>query len=202
MSERTIRLATAGDSDAILEIYAPYIRDTAISFETEVPTRGAFRQRVVSILEHYPYLVCEENGSIVGFAYASSYRERAAYRYDVSVSIYLRHDCQSRGVGSGLYDVLLDLLRRQGYYMAVSGITLPNEKSLRLHLRHGFREVGVTHNVGYKLGKWHDVLWMEKAIGDYAAEPGPIRRSARFGRVQRTRPWSSAPNRAKGSQTL
>ncbi|MCL2461258.1 MAG: GNAT family N-acetyltransferase [Defluviitaleaceae bacterium] len=163
----TIRSATPADAGAILEIYAPFITGTCITFETEVPSIGEFAARIGSIAKSYPYLVSEMDGKIVGYAYASKHRERAAYRFSADVSVYVAPEYHRQGVGRALYTKLFDMLREQGIYTVFAGITLPNEKSAGLHKALGFIEVGVYHNVGYKLGKWLDVIWMGKALKEY-----------------------------------
>ena len=165
--KKTIRDAIPADARDILDIYAPYIIDTVISFETEVPTIVEFTSRMESILKNYPYLVCEAGNRIVGYAYGSKHRERAAYKYSADISVYVAPEYQQRGVGKMLYTKLFELLQEQGIYTVYAGITLPNDKSIGLHKAFGFIDVGVYRNVGYKLGKWCDVLWMEKPLRDY-----------------------------------
>jgi len=167
----TIRNATPTDAEAILAIYAPYITDSCISFETEVPAITEFTARIEHVIPNYPYLVCEVDGKVVGYAYVSQHRERTAYKYSADVSVYIAPEYHWQGIGRALYTKLFELMREQGFYTAIAGITLPNEKSVGLHKALGFKEVGVYHNVGYKFGKWLDVLWMEKPLRDYD-EPG------------------------------
>ena len=170
---RTVRLATEADAAGILAVYAPYIRDTAITFETETPSLDAFRCRMASIIGDYPYLVVEEDGSIVGFAYAHRLGERAAYAWNAELSIYFAPGYTSRGWGSVLFWALIDLLALQGVRNAYSLITVPNEASLALHEKLGFTLMGVQKEAGYKLGAWHDVAWLRMAIGDFSAAPEP-----------------------------
>ena len=162
-----IKPAKPDDAEAILNIYAPYITDTCVSFETEVPTIAEFTERMNNIIKSYPYLVCEIGGDIVGYAYASRHRERAAYKYSADVSIYIKPEYQRKGIGKALYTKLFELLREREIYTVYAGITLPNDSSAALHKSLGFKEVGIYHNVGYKFGKWLDVLWLEKPISDY-----------------------------------
>lgn len=169
-----IRLATPADSEAILSIYAPYVRDTAISFETEVPTVDAFSRRIETICKQYPYLVYSIDGQIIGFAYASRHRERAAYCYSVDVSIYVLPRYHGANVAHQLYRCLFDILRALGYRNAYAGYRIPNDKSMRFHQKFGFVPVGTYHNVGYKLGKWHDMTWLEKMIAAHDEQPGPL----------------------------
>lgn len=161
-----IRDVREADAARILAIYAPYVIDTDISFETEPPAPEAFAERIRGIQSAYPYLVCLVDGELAGYAYASKHHERAAYRYSVDVSIYVAPNFHRRGVGRALYLELFDRLKERGFYTAFAGITQPNEKSVGLHASLGFTEVGVFHRAGYKHGRWLDVLWMEKPLRD------------------------------------
>ena len=167
----SIRGATSGDAEGILKIYAPYITCTCITFETEVPSIENFRTRIQNIVINYPYLVGEADGRIIGYAYASRHRERAAYKYSADVSVYIAPEYQGLGIGKTVYGNLFDLLREQGIYTVYAGITLPNDKSVGLHKSLGFTEAGIFHNDGYKFNKWLDVLWMEKPLRDYTDKP-------------------------------
>lgn len=171
-----MRLATLDDSDTLRGIYAPYVRDTAISLELDPPTAGEFRRRVESIAAEYPYLVHIMDGRITGFAYAAKQMERACYRFNVSVSVYLDSAWHGRGIGTKLYSRLLALCAELGYWNAYAGITLPNTKSTALHASFGFAPVGTYHRTGYKFGKWHDVIWLEKSLRDAGGEPAPLRK--------------------------
>lgn len=162
-----IRPVNNEDVSDILAIYTPYITDTVITFETEVPTLEEFTDRVERIRKEYPYIVCEADGRVVGYAYASKHHERAAYKYSVDVSIYVAHEYHHKGIGSKLYSSLFEALNEYDYYTAYAGITLPNEKSVGIHKSFGFTEIGIFHKAGYKLDKWHDVLYMEKPLKDY-----------------------------------
>ena len=164
---RKLRNATPADARAILDIYAPYVTDTSITFETEVPIIEEFMERMENIQKSYPYLVYEVDGVVVGYAYASKHRERAAYRYSADVSIFVEPSYHKQGIGKALYTKLFDLLRDQGIYTVYACITVPNNASIGLHKSLGFTEAGVFHNDGYKLGKWHDVIWLEKSLREY-----------------------------------
>jgi len=179
-----IRVATSTDSQAILDIYAPYITDTAITFETEVPDISAFTQRVTAICAQYPFLVYLEGNDIVGYAYASQHRERAAYRYGVDVSIYVLPQYHGSGVAHRLYGCLFELLKMLGYYNAYAACTVPNDKSIRFHQKLGFTLIGTHHNTGYKLGKWHDVVWLEKVLSEYKERPDEIKGIDELGEEQ------------------
>ncbi|MEX2142881.1 MAG: arsinothricin resistance N-acetyltransferase ArsN1 family B [Pirellulales bacterium] len=159
-----LREATEDDAAAIAGIYAPYCETTPITFETESPSAEEIRGRIAKVLPLYPWLVGELDGRVVGYAYATRHRERAAYRWGVDVAIYLDGGCHRRGIGRALYSALLPMLVAQGYYTAYAGITLPNEASAGLHRAMGFEPVGIYHGAGYKMGAWHDVVWLEKQL--------------------------------------
>lgn len=168
----TIRRAAAEDAAALLEIYQPYITDTVITFEYDVPTAAEFAARITDTLMDFPYLVCERNGKPVGYAYAHHIRERAAYDWAVELSIYLAPAAQGQGVGTALYRCLIDLLEMQNIRILYGCVTLPNEKSHHLHEKLGFALTGVWHGSGWKFARWHDVGWFEKRLGgDGPAQP-------------------------------
>lgn len=168
---KNIRLATEADSASILEIYSPYITDTVITFEYEVPTIMAFSKRITNIQKKYPWLLCEVNGIVVGYAYAAEYMQRKAYDWSVDFSIYINHKYHRKKIGKALYFALFELLVLQGYYNAYAGITLPNIKSEGLHQSFGFNPIGVYQNVGYKFDNWHDVKWFQLKIQDCSKSP-------------------------------
>ena len=178
MSSFCLVFAVPDDAPALLNIYAPYVRTTAVSFECEPPTEREFAGRIASIGAFYPYLAAREggrNGAIVGYAYASRAQERAAYRWNAELSVYLEQGRGGRGAGTALYRALLGLLALQNIRNVYGTVTLPNAASLRLHEKFGFRPVGVFPPAGYKLGRWHDVLHLDKALGDPADPPVPVR---------------------------
>jgi L-amino acid N-acyltransferase YncA len=154
-----IRFATPADASAVAEIYGPFCEDSPITFETERPSVGEIESRIRRIVERFPWLICENETEIIGYAYAGPHRDRAAYRWCVDVAIYLSGNCRGQGFGTALYTVLFQLLRIQGYFRAYAGITLPNPASIRLHQRLGFEPVGVYKRVGFKANAWHDVSW-------------------------------------------
>jgi phosphinothricin acetyltransferase len=168
-----VRLATPADARALLDIYAPYVRDTCVSFEYEVPSVEAFADRIAGTIAAYPYLVCETGGVPAGYAYASRHQSRSAYDWDVQTSIYLAPEHHGSGKGPALYGCLFALLRAQGFCNAYAVITVPNERSAGFHARAGFVPAGVHHRSGYKFGRWHDVAWMEKSLGGYERAPEP-----------------------------
>jgi phosphinothricin acetyltransferase len=156
---QTIRFAAETDATQILDIYAPIVADTAISFEEVVPSRPEMASRIRRTLERYPWLACEEAGHILGYAYATEFRSRPAYQWSVEVTTYVRPEAQRKGVASALYAPLLGILRAQGFINALAGIALPNDASVALHEQFGFRPVGVLQDVGFKVTRWHDVEW-------------------------------------------
>ncbi len=160
----TIRLAHEGDAQRCLSIYAPIVRETPISFEIEPPSEEEFRQRIVSILQQMPWLVCEINGELLGYAYASTYRQRAAFQWCVESSIYVSGAHRRKGVAKALYTSLIRVLQLQGFYNVYAGITLPNPASVALHEAVGFLPLGVYPDVGYKLGRWHDLGWWHLSL--------------------------------------
>jgi phosphinothricin acetyltransferase len=168
---KKIRLATKNDCGPILQIYAPFILDTTITFEYKVPTSTEFCERMANIQRKYPWLVCEINDVIAGYAYASRYREREAYDWSVDFSIYINPKYHRKNIGRALYFALFELVKLQGYYNAYAGVTLPNIKSESFHESFGFKPVGVYHNVGYKFDNWHDVKWYELEIREHIQSP-------------------------------
>jgi L-amino acid N-acyltransferase YncA len=171
MPAPTLRLATEKDADGIQEIYAPYVRDTCISFETEPPSVEEIRRRVGSVLPRWPWLVCERDGEILAYAYASEHRVRAAFRWAVDVAVYVREGRQRLGLGRTLYSALIPLLRLQGYCHAYAAIYIPNPGSVALHEAMGFRPFAVFADVGYKQGGWRDVGWWHLALRELPVHP-------------------------------
>jgi phosphinothricin acetyltransferase len=167
----TIRLAVEHDAEQILEIYAPFCLSTPVSFETQAPTLGEMRARIGNTFDVLPWLVCERDGQILGYAYASRHRERAGYRWSVDVSVYVREGRRSAGIGRALYTSLFALLKLQGFYNIVAGITLPNPASVALHEAMGMRAVGTYPAIGFKCGQWHDVGWWQLAVREKTVHP-------------------------------
>lgn len=168
-----IRPASEKDAASSLKIYAQYI-NTAITFEYTLPTEQEFARRIAEIHAEYPYLVCEEAGRLIGYAYAHRQKERAAYQWNVELSIYLDRCATSKGVGHRLYAALIELLSVQGIKTVYGNVTLPNLKSERLHETFGFRRLGIYRHAGYKCGAWHDVVCFEKALSPYRPDPKPV----------------------------
>ena len=171
MSCFSIRLATFDDAAPIQRIYAPIVQDTPISFEMKPPSIEEMQGRIASTLHLFPWLVCLQDGEIAGYAYAGSHSERAAYRWSVNVSVYIHPAHHRRGVGRALYTSLFEILKRQGFYNAYAGVTLPNVASVGLHESLGFKPVGVYEAVGYKCGKWHSVGWWQCLLQDRSPSP-------------------------------
>ena len=166
-----IRLATAQDAGQIQAIYSPIVSQTAISFETEPPTVDEMRRRVKNTLKNLPWLVCVQQEKILGYAYASQHRARAAYQWCVDVSVYIHPQARRQGIGHGLYNSLFKILALQGFYNVYAGIALPNPASVGLHESLGFKPIGVYSAVGYKLGAWHDVGWWHLSLRPKSIPP-------------------------------
>lgn len=173
----SLRVAEAGDAVAIAAIYAPIVRDTAISFETEPPTPEAMAARIEATLPTHPWLVAVRDGAVVGYAYGSEHASRAAYRWSANVSAYLDETARGQGVGRRLYGALLPMLRAQGFRSAFAGIALPNAASVGLHEAVGFAPLGVYREVGFKHGQWRDVGYWGLSLAEgegVPAEPTPF----------------------------
>ena len=170
----TIRTALASDAPAILEIYAPYIINTAATFETEVPSAENFAQRITTYQQSWPWLVYESDGIIAGYAYATKHRERSAYQWCVESSVYVHENIQRKGIATVLYQKLFAILKHQGCRNVYAGITLPNEKSVRFHQKNKFTWLAEYKNIGYKLGSWHTVSWWQLLLNDYDADPSQV----------------------------
>ena len=166
-----IRPATRSDAAAVAAIYAPYCEGSAVSFEQVAPTAEDMARRIDTVIARRPWVVLEDDGAVVGYAYAAPHNERWAYRWSVNTAIYIRGTHQRRGAGRALYGTLFDLLRHLGYYKAVAGITLPNPASVGLHEAMGFELVGVYRDIGHKLGAWRDVGWYQASIQPLPPEP-------------------------------
>lgn len=168
-----IRPGTAADAAACVEVYRPYVLDTPITFETEVPTVEEMTARIVGARATHEFLVLEVDGEVCGYAYASELHSRAAYRWAVEMSVYTAQDCEVSGGGSKLYEELLKRLAERGYRRALACIVQPNEVSDALHASFGFRQVGAFEKVGWKLGAWHDVHWWQFDLVDADDEVDP-----------------------------
>lgn len=167
----SIRLATEADAAQMVGIYAPSVLNGAVSFESEVPTQQEFQRRIKAKLAELPWLVCEVDGAVAGYAYAGPHHERGAYRWSLDVTVYVDAGRHRGGIGRALYTALFDCLRLQGYYNAYACITVPNDASVGMHERMGFAQVGFHPNVGFKLDAWRDVGWWHLALQEHAASP-------------------------------
>lgn len=159
-----IRPAHLGDAALLLEIYRPFVTDTAVSFELQPPSVDEFEGRIARALDQWAWLVAENERGPVGYAYATSYRSRGAYRWSVETSAYVRADHRGQGLGKRLYQELLPILAEKGYCTAYAGIALPNDASVGLHRSLGFTAVGVFRRAGWKFGVWHDVSWWQLGL--------------------------------------
>lgn len=173
-SGRIVRVARADDAAAVQAIYAPIVRDTAISFEDEPPSVEEMASRITGALATHPFLVCEIGGRVIGYAYAGPRSARAAYRWSADTTVYVDASAHRKGVGAALYTELLNILRRQRFHSVFAGIALPNDKSVGLHEAVGFRSLGVYREVGFKHGAWHDVGWWRLGLAEGAPEGEPI----------------------------
>lgn len=170
-----IRLITPDDAAATLEIYRPYVDNNIISFEGETPTLEEWQVKIRSILAEYAWVVCEDQGTIIGYAYGTRHRYRTAYNWSAESTIYMKQGHYRKGAGRMLYETLFKLLKLQGYVNVYAGVTMPNEKSEKFHLALGFYEVGYFRKIGYKLGAWHDTRWFQLHLTDHQKEPQKIR---------------------------
>ena len=175
MEDALLREAEPADAVACAAIYAGYVTGTAITFETDPPTPQEMERRIAAAVDSYAWLVLEEDAAVVGYAYAGPFKARAAYRWSCEVSVYLEQGLQRRGRCRALYEVLLARLTERGYRTAAAGMTLPNEASVALHRAMGFEPVGTYRGIGYKLGVWHDVAWMQKTLDEGQHRPAELR---------------------------
>ncbi len=176
-----IRPATVADAGAMLAIYDYYVRETAVSFAYQPPTEAEIARRMAAVMEKYPYLALEEDGRIIGYAYAGVFKARAAYDWAVETTIYLHRDVRGRGYGRALYTALEDALRAQGVLNAYACISWTDREdeyltqaSPRFHERLGYRLCGTFRKCGYKFGRWYDMIWMEKMLGEHPDAPRPV----------------------------
>lgn len=169
-----IRIAVEADAAACHAIYAPIVETSAITFETDLPGEEGMRGRIRARLANHPWLVWEENGEVLGYAYAGRFRERAAYDWIAETSVYVHEKARRRGIARRLYGALLGVMRLQGINQAVGVITLPGETSVAMHESMGFAPAGVWPKAGYKLGRWWDVGVWSLFISDPAKHPQPV----------------------------
>jgi phosphinothricin acetyltransferase len=192
-----IRSARASDAEVVAGIYQPAVDGSVISFEIDAPSADVMARRIEETSRAYPWLVCDVDGVVTGYAYASRHAERAAYRWTVNVSVYVASSFHRRGIGRGLYLSLFAVLEAQGYRQACAGVTLPNAASVGLHESMGFVPVGVYRRVGYKLDAWRDVGWWQRALASDDGQPPsePID----FAAVQARPDWSTFVGRGEAS---
>lgn len=182
----SLRFATLHDAPAVAAIYGPHVAHEATSFEQVPPDGAEMANRITHLLETYPWLVAEDAGQVIGYSYASPHRSRAGYRWCVEVSVYVDPSRHRGRVGRALYTALFEVLALQGFVNAYAGITLPNPASVGFHEAMGFRLVGTYRRIGYKLGRWHDVAWYDRALTphpDHPPEPRPLPELRREGHL-------------------
>ena len=174
MENFVVRSATVKDAEALLNIYAYYVENTAITFEYEVPSVEEFQQRIANTLKKYPYLVVEKEGMILGYAYAGVFKDRAAYDWSAEVTIYLKYDAVKSGLGRKLYEELETEMKKRGFLNLYACIGYPIEEdeyltrnSAEFHAHLGYQTVGEFHKCGYKFGRWYNMIWMEKLLGEH-----------------------------------
>jgi phosphinothricin acetyltransferase len=173
-AELTVRDASVADAAACAAVYAPYVTDTTISFESEPPSAAEMARRIESARRGHAWVVLERDGRVAGYAYGGPFSGRTAYRWSCEVSVYLERGLRRSGGGRALYQALFDRLARRGFRIAAAGMSLPNEASAGLHRAMGFEPVGVYRRIGWKHGRWHDVAWSQRGLGtgdDPPAEP-------------------------------
>jgi len=175
MNNTYMRFAVEEDAESILSIYGPYILDTVITFEYEIPSIIEFKQRIKNIIREYPFIVYVVDEKIVAYAYAHRQMERAAYQWNVELSVYVDMKYKRQGIGSKLYNVLIEILKLQNICNVYGCVTVPNDCSEGLHGSLGFEKIGIYHNTGYKFNSWHNVAWFEKNIAIKDAKPSPFK---------------------------
>ena len=185
-----IRLANESDALKMLAIYAPVVRETSISFEIEPPSETEFQGRIKNYQQQMPWLVCQINGELLGYAYATPYRTRAAYQWSVESSVYVNVEHRRKGVAKALYSSLFQLLQLQGFYNVFAAIALPNPVSVAVHEAVGFSPVGVFCRVGYKFSEWHDVGWWQLSLQQ--EQPLPVNPPLSLLELQKLSLWDEA----------
>lgn len=175
MEEIRIRAVTEADAAELLEIYAPYVTDTVVTYEYDVPTLAEFRSRIAETRKRYPYFAAVQNGEILGYAYASAFHPRAAYLWSAEATVYLRMDVRGKGIGKLLYLALEEALRKQNVENINACIAYPNPSSIAFHEKMGYHQIGKFTDCAYKLGQWMGMVWMEKSLGNHPNPPQPFR---------------------------
>ena len=172
MPEVSIRNAdTARDAAVCAAIYAPHVESSPVSFEEQAPGVAELAARIERYGASHAWLVAERDGEVVGYAYATPFNERPAYRWSTNVSVYIAESARGQGIGRALYTALFERLRERGFHMACAGVTLPNEASVGLHESLGFEPVGVNREIGWKQGAWRDVGWWQLELAPPGDEP-------------------------------
>ncbi len=162
----TLRFAAPSDAAKLVEIYRPYVENTTVTFEYDTPTEDEFASRIRDFSAEFPFIVCELDGEPVGYAYAHKYGERFSFRFSAELSVYIAEAHRGKGIGRALYGALIELLCAQGYKNLYALVAAPNPASFALHEAFGFREVGRANGVGYKFGKWVDLVTLELIVAD------------------------------------
>lgn len=175
MQKIIYRLVKETDASEILSIYEPYVKNTAISFEHEMPSLDEFTERIRYISADYPYIICEEDSRVVGYAYAHKQMERAAYQWNAELTVYIDQLHLHCGIGKSLYCALIEILKLQNIRNVYGLVTAQNVNSEKLHEHFGFHKAGILRNTGYKCGAWHDVIWYEKSLGEPSEVPKDFR---------------------------
>ncbi len=183
MEKNKIRVATKQDAKSLVEIYAPYVEKTAITFEYTVPTVEEFEERIERVLEKYPYLVAERDGEIVGYAYASAFHERPAYDWAIETTVYVKQGKKKMGIGRELYEALEKVLFEQNILNLNACVAYPQvedeyltQNSIQFHEHLGYRFVGEFYQCGYKFGRWYNMVWMEKHISEHKENPLAVKK--------------------------
>jgi len=166
-----IRLATVNDAEGLLAVYKPYVETTASTFEYDVPSVDEFRKRINAIIPEYPWLVCEREGVIVGYAYAHKHRERVAYQWSPESTIYLSKEMHGTGIARIMYEAVFEILKLQGFINVFASVLSTNINSNRFHKAMGFEEIGLFKNIGYKYEAWHSNYWYQLSLSEHTLNP-------------------------------
>lgn len=173
-SDITVRFVRDTDAGELLAIYAPYVKETPVTFEYDIPSLSEFENRIRTICARYPYLVACKNDKILGYTYASAFKDRAAYDWSVETSIYVSGPSKGLGIGTLLYQKLEELLKKQNICNLCACIAYPNPESIAFHEKSGFSTVAHFHKSGYKFNTWYDMVWMEKFINEHTDSQKPF----------------------------
>jgi len=171
MDNIEFRFACAEDANDIYDVYAPYVKETSFTFEHEIPNIKTLQDRISDTIKTYPYIVWFVNGHIAGYTYSSRHMVRAGYQWNAELSVYVKKEFCRLGIGTALYTAIIEILKLQNIHNVYVCVAKNNIASIKLHSKMGFDIVGTFHNAGYKLGEWHDILWMEKCIGNCNIPP-------------------------------